>query len=471
MSFVAQAAYPGPNQGWTGYVPPYAQPVYAPQAPRPAMGYDQYVPVWGQPQPQVWAQPQPQAWPQPQQQGWPQAQQPVAYGAPAQYQQGGGNWAQSIAGFFAQIVSIFRRPPAPAQMPYGQPQVPYGQPSPAPYGQPQYQVPAPLPMPVPMPMPTQNVPPAPLPMPVPMPMPTAPVPAPVPQFVPQAQPTAAIPAIWQGPPGPLEGFDFNKMNDPNHRTVKYAFARSVSGISLASVRDHASGEALLRSLVPRFQSAGMQVLDVSRDKILVVTEIGPEWVDVIRGAGGGNPGWWWGSEGKPTAGVNAPAYVPPHGQPTPLPNMPTPAPAPVPTPGPGPAPAPAPMPGGLPALQTVPNNPEYNVPINKSSESAAILATAQYVKQRYPQFFVDDDRAKHYQAMTTVIGILRANGLDAHRVVNHTSRAMGDPWRYGSDALVLNNSVYDVYRGIGDPNASVPQAMNVGQYGAGRARE
>jgi hypothetical protein len=41
----------------------------------------------------------------------------------------------------------------------------------------------------------------------------------------------------------------------------------------------------------------------------VKTSVGYEWVDVIRGAGGDNPGWQWLSEGKgtplPTANVEA----------------------------------------------------------------------------------------------------------------------------------------------------------------------
>ena len=43
---------------------------------------------------------------------------------------------------------------------------------------------------------------------------------------------------------------------------------------------------------------------------------------------------------------------------------------------------------------------------------------------------------------------------------NHPDRAMGDGWRYGSEALVLNGSVFDVYRGMGESNE--PQSMNAG---------
>jgi hypothetical protein len=119
----------------------------------------------------------------------------------------------------------------------------------------------------------------------------------------------------------------------------------------------------------------------------------------------------------------------------------------------------------------VPALPEYGgVPINRASDAAAILSVAEYVKASNPQFFATEDRGLAYQAMTKVIGILRAAGYDAFRVVNHQSRAVGDPWRYGSDALVLNGIVWDVYAAMGSP-ASRPQALNVGPYDPGRPRE
>lgn len=272
-------------------------------------------------------------------------------------------------------------------------------------------------------------------------LPTGPVAFQIPQQLPVAQPVPPA-----APSAPLEGFDFNKLNNPNHRTPKYLFARVVQHVPLTSVRDHASAEALLRAIRPQLEAAGLRILDVKNDKIHVITEIGAEWVDVIRGSGAPNPAWWWGSEGvgTPVPGMQAPQ--------------------------PGPAPQ---LPGNsLPSLQTVPVKPEFGaVPVDKSSANAAILSVATWVKQNFPGPFQTDDRAQHYQAMTMVIGILRAHGFDAHRVVNHESRAVGDPWRYGSDALVLNGSVYDVYQGIGDPNMSRPQAMNVGPYAAGRLRE
>lgn len=80
----------------------------------------------------------------------------------------------------------------------------------------------------------------------------------------------------------------------------------------------------------------------------------------------------------------------------------------------------------------------------------AALSAARWVKEQYPRLFA------------------RVAGSDAHRVVNHPSRAVGDGWRSGSDAIVLEGSVFDVYRGIGTENE--PQAMNAGPSAPGRLR-
>lgn len=156
-----------------------------------------------------------------------------------------------------------------------------------------------------------------------------------------------------------------------------------------------------------------------------------------------------------------------------LQQQPAPAPAPTPQPVPAPPPAPAPRtyPEPGPALSTVPPKPEYlDARIDKTNLDTAARSAAQWVKDRHPEYFdKGDDRDVAFKMMTDVIGVLRAAGYDAHRVVNHPSRH--DAYRYGSDALVLGGSIYDVYRGWGDVNASVPQAMNAGPYAPGRLRE
>ena len=101
---------------------------------------------------------------------------------------------------------------------------------------------------------------------------------------------------------PLEGYDANKLANPEHKTPKYIFGRVAQGFKLDSVQgDKAKAEELLKAMVPDLQKAGLEVVKVEGDRIQVKTEVGYEWVDVVRGAGSDNPGWWWGSEGKGTA--------------------------------------------------------------------------------------------------------------------------------------------------------------------------
>ena len=101
---------------------------------------------------------------------------------------------------------------------------------------------------------------------------------------------------------PLEGYDQTKLDNPEKRTPKYLFGRVAQGFKLDSVQgDKAKAEDLLKAMVPDLQAAGLEVVGVSGDKIQVKTELGYEWVDVIRAAGGSDPGWQWGSEGAGTA--------------------------------------------------------------------------------------------------------------------------------------------------------------------------
>ena len=101
---------------------------------------------------------------------------------------------------------------------------------------------------------------------------------------------------------PLEGYDDTKLNDPNHNTPKYIFGKVAQHFKLDSVQgDKAKAEDLLTAMVPELREKGLDVVAVSGDRIQVKTEVGYEWVDVIRGAGAKDPGWQWGSEGKGTS--------------------------------------------------------------------------------------------------------------------------------------------------------------------------
>lgn len=282
-------------------------------------------------------------------------------------------------------------------------------------------------------------------------------------------PTSSPEGAIGGKPYALEGYDHNKLNNPLVQSVKYKFGRIAQKYSLDPVHDHQTAQQLLEKMVPEFRAAGIEVKEVKKDKILVKTEIGWEWVDVVRGAGAPNPGWWWGSEGKPVDGGSTspssggapPGGSPPGGSPSGPPS--------------GPPPSGSPKTGGAAGkpLQTVPERAEYaNAPIDTSSVDKAVVSAASWVKQTRPDLFVEgDDRDKAYEMMTVLIAGLRAKGYDAHRVVNHPSRPIGHSLRYGSDAVVINGVIYDCYGGLGDPNRSTPQALNVGPYAAGRERE
>lgn len=107
-------------------------------------------------------------------------------------------------------------------------------------------------------------------------------------------------------PVALEGYNSDKLNNPNHRTPKYIFGRVAQQFKLDSVTPSgaagkAEAEKLLSAMVPELQKAGLEVVSVKGDRIQVKTEVGYEWVDVVRGSEGSNPGWQWGSEGKGTA--------------------------------------------------------------------------------------------------------------------------------------------------------------------------
>ncbi|MBI3180561.1 MAG: hypothetical protein HYZ28_00205 [Myxococcales bacterium] len=281
--------------------------------------------------------------------------------------------------------------------------------------------------------------------------------------------TAGAPVIDSRPASQLPsrapvftGFDAQKLAadlvmgaDGRPKSAKYTFAKLAQAAGKMP-QSKAEAEAWFKQYIqPGMEQAGFQVSWVSGDKAMIHTRENPrgEVVDFVRGAGS-----------------NDPSYIALAWQPTgehgngPRPPEPT---DPTPPTGPGGAPT---EPGA--PLSTVPMLPHYaTAPIDKGSLESAVKSAARWVKEQHPDWFAVDDRQVAYRIMTEVIGALRAAGYDAHRVVNHPSRAVGDGWRYGSDAVVINGKIFDAYRGIGDPNASVPQALYVGDYAPGRLRE
>ena len=98
------------------------------------------------------------------------------------------------------------------------------------------------------------------------------------------------------------------------------------------------------------------------------------------------------------------------------------------------------------------------------------MTAAAWAKQKYPQLFARaSDRQVCMEIMGHVIGAMRAAGFDAHRVVNHPTLPVNDGVRYGSDALVVNGRIFDVYGDMGV--TSKVQVLDQGAYEAGRVRE
>lgn len=270
-----------------------------------------------------------------------------------------------------------------------------------------------------------------------------------------------MPMVSQGVgPVPLEGYDATKLNNLDHRTVKYQFGRVASHFSLSGVQNKQDAENLLKSMVPALEAAGLRVHEVKGDKIRVDTPLGQEWVDVVRGAGSGLPGWWWGSEGKAipgTEGTGTQAGGGVGGGTTPVPGSGGQIPADWREPGP--------------ALSTVTMRPEYfSAPLDMSSPAAAVKSAAQWVKDTWPELMARaSDRNVCTEIMGHVIGALRAHGVDAHRVVNHPSLPQSNGVRYGSDAVVVGGRIWDVFVGMGESNT--PAAQDMGPNPAGRPRE
>lgn len=105
----------------------------------------------------------------------------------------------------------------------------------------------------------------------------------------------------------FEGFDDSRaLSGGDAKSVKDTFRRVVGGlgIDLSGLKSFDEVENMLRTQVaPALQAAGVNVLDVAKDKILVETyERGPEWVDVVGDATGADPRWWWGADGDSSGG-------------------------------------------------------------------------------------------------------------------------------------------------------------------------
>jgi len=91
----------------------------------------------------------------------------------------------------------------------------------------------------------------------------------------------------------MDAFDSRKVADPGHLTVKYKFAKVAKQYSLESVTDKAKAEELLTQMKADLTAIGLNVLDISKDKIKIKDDAGQEvWYDVIRAAGSGHARGW-----------------------------------------------------------------------------------------------------------------------------------------------------------------------------------
>jgi len=91
----------------------------------------------------------------------------------------------------------------------------------------------------------------------------------------------------------MAAFDSRKVADPGHLTVKYKFAKVAKQYSLESVTDKTKAEELLNQMKADLTAIGLNVLDISKDKIKIKDDAGQEvWYDVIRAAGSGHARGW-----------------------------------------------------------------------------------------------------------------------------------------------------------------------------------
>jgi hypothetical protein len=91
----------------------------------------------------------------------------------------------------------------------------------------------------------------------------------------------------------MAAFDSRKVADPGHLTVKYKFAKVAKQYSLESVTDKTKAEELLKQMKADLTAIGLNVLDISKDKIKIKDDAGQEgWFDVIRAAGSGHARGW-----------------------------------------------------------------------------------------------------------------------------------------------------------------------------------
>jgi hypothetical protein len=122
--------------------------------------------------------------------------------------------------------------------------------------------------------------------------------APANNTLPAARPTvlsslSALPLASESNRPHMSGYSQTKLADATHDTPKYLFGRLAQNIDLSSVVDKESAEALLLRMRPELEAAGLEILNVERDRIQIMEGEEPVWIDVIRGAESGSPAFQW----------------------------------------------------------------------------------------------------------------------------------------------------------------------------------
>ncbi|MGE3957514.1 MAG: EF-hand domain-containing protein [Vicinamibacterales bacterium] len=84
---------------------------------------------------------------------------------------------------------------------------------------------------------------------------------------------------------PIPGFDLNKLNNPEHTTIKYQFGRAVQDLALAPT------SANLQAIVDHFNANGGNATITGEDKIDFGDGFGP--IDVIFSVGDPEARWQW----------------------------------------------------------------------------------------------------------------------------------------------------------------------------------
>lgn len=105
--------------------------------------------------------------------------------------------------------------------------------------------------------------------------------------------SATIAAAGSAPRRTDQLAGFNPAKFEMSQSIKYKFARAAMEFDVSSVKDKAGAEALLNQMKPTMQREGLEVLDISKDKIQVMYEGQPLWVDVIQGASSGSALFQW----------------------------------------------------------------------------------------------------------------------------------------------------------------------------------